>query len=947
MKVKLFSLLCAMPLLMQAQVQKTVSFDFSAPWSLTPSVTPSYESAGLVDVTEYVFTQDEISVSFQQGPQQNGASIYTSVYDLAQGQKPEFTLGIDRSTSILFSCPEGYSIEKIHFVNPNPMGGLAPEDTKFGHWDYFRTWTKGDIQSSITCVPFNVSQTRSEQRQIDVTYVMSDVHVPKFNLADHVKMDSIVQLQLTFPSKVFETHPELIYLSDKKGDKLEQKFSAQVHKDSVVTISMDDYFTQLGDYTLTIPARTFKTADKLYNREVVFHFTIYRYFNFAEVKPAPGKVDSLATGILLTYPSDISDIPGDLTLTLTKDGVPYRLLGMSKVVGSSKTLSLDFKNVTDDIRETGVYAISVPENTIYNAFKGTEWELHNPAFELKYYIGVEPEEPGTEPEEPGTNPEEPGTDPEEPGTDPEEPGTDPEEPIVPEDSDTMLLAKHLVTLTGVGYPDTLSASYLALKALVEAEEVPSDSLLAEAVKDYYAEPQVAMPESAKWYVIASVNDKGEKLYLSYTEDQAVTLSADSAQAACFKVNAIEGNVASFRTIHDKYLHVLTNADNEWTTKSNVKDEYDPEVCSLTLTKLKAESVDLKDQLGLLTLTGLLKKTSGGKEVIAMALVNHKDTTVVTDSDEDKALFSETLTHAFLITEVEAPVLPITLKAELADSYITDEHQSLVVTFKGDTIPVLSNDTLPYFLLGKTKIRAQILPGDTTYCFSVPVAGLSDGTYTLVIPEGTFTCTVNDELRNVAEIKYAFTVKLPDFDTSFYFSLYSDRYATESGCVTDTFFNDFIIESSDTMYYNPSFNITLMDQKDSIVIRENGVMQEVELSDGYHALKVVFNPAINPGELKQYRDYTLFFPLGVVGTGDYKYFIQTKPRPDGSMVSRSECKVNAAYNRTYTINNEIASDIADVATDNRPTAIYTLQGTRVSHMKAPGIYIVNGRKVVVK
>ena len=726
MKIKLFSLLCLMPLFLHAQVQKTVRFDFSTPSTLTPAVYPSDESASLVDVSDYVFTQGDISISFRQGAQQNGAYIYTSVYDPSQGQTPEYTLGINRSTSILFTCPDGYSIEKVHFVNPNPMGGLAPEDVKFGSWDYYHTWTKGDIQYAITCVPFNVSQNRSEQRLIDVTYVMSDIHTPKYSMTDSSVIESFSSLQLTFPSKITESHPERIYLSDSKGEKLAQTFSVQVDENNpnVATISLEAPFTQLGDYMLTVPARTFKTADNLYNKESVFHFTIYRYFHYAEVKPAPGVVDSLATGIILSYPEDISNFDKEVKVILYKDNVAHRLLELNKV--DARTLRLDFLNVSDAIRDTAVYTIEIPANTIFNAFKGTEWELHNPAFELKYYIGIDPEEPGTDPDEPGT-------DPEEPGTDPEEPGTDPEEPIVPEDSETMVLAKHLVSLTGVGYPDTLSVSYLALKALVEADEVPTDSVLSLAVEDYYAESQVTMPDSAKWYVIASVNAKRDTLYLSYTEDQAVILSADSAQAARFKVNAIEGNVASFRTIHDKYLHVLTNADNEWTTSSNVKDEFNAEVCNLTLTKMAAESVELKDQLGLLTLTGLLRKKSSGEEVRAMALVNHKDTTVVTDSEEKEALFSDTLTHAFLITEVEAPVLPIELEAELANSYITDENDSLVITFKGDTIPVLSNDTLPYFLRGTLKIPAQIQHGDTAICFLVPVSKLVEGNYTLFIP----------------------------------------------------------------------------------------------------------------------------------------------------------------------------------------------------------------------
>ena len=200
--------------------------------------------------------------------------------------------------------------------------------------------------------------------------------------------------------------------------------------------------------------------------------------------------------------------------------------------------------------------------------------------------------------------------------------------------------------------------------------------------------------------------------------------------------------------------------------------------------------------------------------------------------------------------------------------------------------------------------------------------------------------------------FGFNIKWPDFkqNTTWGFNLYSDKDITNVGSekyISDTFFNDYIIESSDTMYYNPSFKVILKEYRSNVTVRNNGVMQEIDLANGNHAFKVVFSPAIQPGELKIDTKYTILFPRGIVGIDEYQYYIERKPRPDGTKVSKSDCTVNRALDFSYTVNNEIASDIDTVATDNRPAAIYTLQGTRVGHMKAPGIYIVNGRKVVVK
>ena len=51
---------------------------------------------------------------------------------------------------------------------------------------------------------------------------------------------------------------------------------------------------------------------------------------------------------------------------------------------------------------------------------------------------------------------------------------------------------------------------------------------------------------------------------------------------------------------------------------------------------------------------------------------------------------------------------------------------------------------------------------------------------------------------------------------------------------------------------------------------------------------------------------------------------------------------------YKVNNDKATGIDEITTDsNKPSVIYDLMGRRVQNMSRPGIYIVNGKKVVKK
>ena len=61
-----------------AQVPNQVGFDFTNPTSLNPSINPSTEDGGVASLTNYVFTNGLISVSFERATNYTvGAELHT------------------------------------------------------------------------------------------------------------------------------------------------------------------------------------------------------------------------------------------------------------------------------------------------------------------------------------------------------------------------------------------------------------------------------------------------------------------------------------------------------------------------------------------------------------------------------------------------------------------------------------------------------------------------------------------------------------------------------------------------------------------------------------------------------------------------------------------------------------------------------------------------------
>lgn len=110
----------------------------------------------------------------------------------------------------------------------------------------------------------------------------------------------------------------------------------------------------------------------------------------------------------------------------------------------------------------------------------------------------------------------------------------------------------------------------------------------------------------------------------------------------------------------------------------------------------------------------------------------------------------------------------------------------------------------------------------------------------------------------------------------------------------------------------------------------------------NAYQIEFDTPIKSGDLKSDR-YVFVIPIGTFGDNNYAKYLS-----DPTSISPNKCKVNPVMRIVYKVNNDKATGIDEITTDsNKPSVIYDLMGRRVQNMSRPGIYIVNGKKVVKK
>ena len=654
----------------------------------------------------------------------------------------------------------------------------------------------------------------------------------------------------------------------------------------------------------------------------------------------------------------------------------------------------------------------------------------------------------------------------------------------------MKEAKQALDKTGVGYPKNTHPAWLALNNLVYAAETPADDALQAALTELYNVTEVQMPEEGNWYIIAGINSKGTKVYLTFNEDKTkVLLGTNRNKAAVFKVKSVSEGKTVFQTKEGWFLHVphaLINYNG--TSKKNLTTE-ESDVNKLTLDKFLASSVsgaDPKALYGALTIYGSLG-TKNDKEFFAHAAISYADDDLdfATDPDPDVLLFSSGASSAFVFEDSEEPeeiveyISPtlsfspsstikkpgdelylcitgpvnteildnslicfmngqkkqnlsqpiltvtdtpnkfsvytkglaagatyqlvvqegafkytnpegksvvdqelsisltigevLTLTGSLSPTVLSSAEEEMVLTIGNVVDASLATNAQPYYQYAdgdnkghKVTYTGAILTkiADSQTQFKVNTSNLEPGSYTLVLPLGTFTYHAESgkEVED-AEIVLDFTISAPveDFNytySNFVFVTTKDRNAKGIDVIRDVDLNDFVIcvykyWGYSGLYGNPNGKVSVRSTFGGDVV--TGHFEECDsatLVNNYGeeykeawALKFVPDVPIISGQLDDRPGmYAYYIYPGAVGDENYMLYLSGDPN-----IKQTDCVVNPGMAASkYYVNNDKATGINNVSTDKGSRdVIFDLQGRRVTDTSRKGVYIINGKKVVIK
>lgn len=915
----LLTLLCCLGT--YGQGKKSVTFDFSKPSRLNPSYPDkafNTEAGTSVKVSDETFKSGDVSLSFTETGSCPG--VWLSKEDNGYWFEPKV------NSTVIFSVPSGAKIESIVVDKNSAQGGFSPERNQGGKFDfaspekYCCKWYANG--GTYTSVKFFITGEGTEINKITVTYTpRADVLTPtSTSIANGATVGSFSSIDLTFSNTISLSSGVVATLSSEGAEA--QTMTASV-SGSTLTLSIANVITENGQFVISVPEGMVSTSDGYTNTALSYSFTVVKdqaTFNPVSVSPAEGYQESMSLNdpIVITFPELIGTV-SDKALPLYLDGTAKN--GVTFTVGQDNKTIVGKFNVEQPMKEVGTYTLTIPEGFVHNALYNVEGsDAWNKA--VTYTWVVSDKKPDTE---------------------------------------TMKAAKELLKKTGVGYPSATSASRAALESAVAADDVPTDEQLETLMAAFYGETDVELPANGKYYKVCGVNDKGDKLYLSY-DGSKVGLTASASDAYSFKAEKKgEGKVA-FSTIDGKYLHLLTTSDKYTGTSSkNVTEAYDASVNDLALARFSIEGVENAKTLGMFSVYGSLGTDPvTGQAVSAFDLLDFSLKMILTDPTYQALMFNDKNSNAFVFEESEKPALEsVDIDVSLDKTVISNTDETIRLTFTHDDGVTLKAGVAPTITDANGNVvsgaTATIAPVDnSTMDFDISFSGLSDGDYFLIIPKGAFSFAQDGKQVTSNEYKTSFKVsskedptpgplpsgfkhyqfwgKLPKEDQEEYpadyltqFIVYIDRAQSEGGLVG-----------------NPNVKVQLKENWANKLVGEGHFEVDPEHTDDYnYAVKLVWDSPIDMVKIRS-TQYIFIIPEGAFGDGNYGKYLQ-----NSSSVSPSQCTVNESYTRCYDINTALTGINGVQTDDSSAKVIYDLQGRRVERVTKTGIYIVNGKKTVIR
>lgn len=316
---------------------------------------------------------------------------------------------------------------------------------------------------------------------------------------------------------------------------------------------------------------------------------------------------------------------------------------------------------------------------------------------------------------------------------------------------------------------------------------------------------------------------------------------------------------------------------------------------------------------------------------------------------DREVKTQAINAAFTVDKaVKTVETKYELTPEVAES--TDDH--LTLTFpEVDAMTVADGVTAQFNDAEGNKVADATFTadGEKKNQFTIALSQLDTEDYTLVIPEGAFIYTKDEIKVKTQAISYSFTIgkngSADDERISFNYAGYTVKpeSSTKEYLHDEELNNITVVAANDmTIAANTEREATLVSVVDPTVVVAKGHFEAVETAEGENAtLRLVLDTPIVKGSLDA-GVYMLQIAQGTFGNEEFGKFLADK-----KSVKAEDCVANAKTNVLFYVDNTWTSINGIHADGTADGDIYTLQGVKVQKMTTPGVYIVNGKKIVKK
>ena len=965
----LLSLFCYAAGAQETLVTAEATFDFGKPSELSP--VPDFGDKTSISVANKTFKVKDISVTFAAAQSTGLPSYFRDGY-----------IALHPGEVMLVKCPTGYELVSITFPNNNILGGIKLSSGIKGTLDrtkYPVTWrnvdSEGNAIEGIKAVDFYNANQDAKIYGFTVTYrtPLDQLVTVSVSPESGSTVDAFNTMTLTFDREIASVAEkfELTDGTNKVAD------LTPIVSGKTVTLTPSKPLEADGTYSVTFPKKSFVSPAGYYNKVFSTNFTLVlpkNTFNPVTIEPDEEAVEVMPETIELDFrdpignrankenPDDIQNIIADVVDVKTNQALGVATGSLKS--GTENILVLTVKNM--DRTKRGIYTITVPEQRVFNRFYNTTSSKlrYNSEIVITYKVA----------------------------------GAD-----APSDA-VLAEAKALLAKTGVGYPKADAAERKALKDAVDAEELGDDAFRT-LMNNFMASTDIELPAADKYYTIANVQKDGSKFYLAY-DGEAVTLTADAANAYSFKAattdDATTGNVRTFATADGKYLHTLVSSTiYSEVSPSNVTSEKKA-VSSLSLVKMPCQANTEAEQVfGYIAMSGLIgMKYNQGDDITAFSNVLSSGNIA---EGESSPYFMENLSGAFFFAEAEAPKVITKYNVTInpvTETGVVEALESIVVTFPELTDITLA-DASKISLKGvKTNVVVPVegTPVVEGNAVTIKFGELANDTYTFTAAEGAFTYAKDGETVTVQEITASFTVNYID---EFVYDLNDlpNRIILDNNWgnnkINPRELNNLTIQLQDDnqnsieTFLNPDAEVILIynmsmiattgkfekyttteTYTEDVFIRNGKEMGVVSLQSGTNILlvdgtkyndfgSVPGDEIVEKERTKYYyhmklnlakqmneqtaKDGLYWFNIPAETFGDAMY----NRWLDGSVVAKHDCHVNH-FVQIAIETDKTVSAITDINADEKTDdAIFDISGRRVNSTAKPGLYIINGKKHVVK